>query len=91
MLFKGTEKRPDPMMVSQADRERRRNSERRDRPGIDQLLGKVPSTHFALAYDVISDILRNSVIDRAELDKERSVIVEEIRSIIERPRISFTT
>ncbi|MDQ3411576.1 MAG: insulinase family protein, partial [Chloroflexota bacterium] len=46
---------------------------------------KVPSTHFALAFDVLADILRNSVIDAAELDKERSVIFEEIRSIQDSP------
>ena len=51
---------------------------------------KVPSTHFPLAFDVLADILRNSVIDATELDKERSVIVEEIRSVQIRPRIWST-
>jgi len=85
MLFKGTEKRPDPMMVSQ------------ELEGVGGILNagtgrestnywcKVPSTHFRLAYDVLADILRNSVIDQNELDKERSVIFEEIRSIEDSP------
>jgi predicted Zn-dependent peptidase len=85
MLFKGTEKRPDPMMVSQ------------EIEGVGGILNaatgrestnywcKVPSTHFALAFDVLADILRNSVIDSAELDKERSVIIEEIRSVNDSP------
>jgi predicted Zn-dependent peptidase len=85
MLFKGTEKRPDPMMDSQ------------EIEGVGGILNaatgrestnywcKVPSTHFALAYDVLADILRNSVIDAGELDKERSVIVEEIRSTNDAP------
>ena len=46
---------------------------------------KVPSTHFALSFDVLADIIRNSAIDTSELDKERSVIVEEIRSIYDTP------
>ena len=85
MLFKGTEKRPDPMMVSQ------------EIEGVGGMLNaatgrestnywcKVPSTHFPLAFEVLADILRNSVIDAAELDKERSVIIEEIRSVQDSP------
>ena len=85
MLFKGTEKRPDPMTISQ------------EIEGVGGVLNaatgregtsywcKVPSPEFALAYDVMADILRNSVVDAAELDKERSVIVEEIRSIQDSP------
>lgn len=85
MLFKGTEKRPDPMQISQAIE------------GIGGILNastgrestnywaKVPSTHFAMSYEVLADIIRNSVIDGVELDKERSVIQEEIRSIYDSP------
>ena len=82
MLFKGTEKRPDPMMVSQ------------EIEGVGGILNaatgrestnywcKVPSTHFRLAYDVLADILRNSVIDKTELDKERSVIFEVVTRLV---------
>ena len=85
MLFKGTERRPDPMLISQ------------EVEGVGGVLNaatgrestsywcKVPSTHFATSFDVLADIVRNSVIDRTELDKERSVIVEEIRSINDAP------
>ena len=85
MIFKGTERRPDPLMISQAVE------------GVGGILNaatgrestnywaKVPSTHFPLAFDVLADIVRNSVIDEAELTKERSVIVEEIRSVFDSP------
>ncbi len=85
MLFKGTEKRPDPMQISQAIE------------GIGGMLNaatgresttywaKVPSTHFAMSFDVLTDIIRNSMIEEDELDKERSVILEEIRSIFDMP------
>jgi len=85
MLFKGTPKRPDPVMISQAIE------------GIGGVLNagtgrestsywaKVPSTHYAMAFEVLADILQNSVIDPAEIDKERSVIVEEIRSTLDAP------
>jgi len=45
----------------------------------------VPSTHFALAFDVLADMLRNSTFDATELDKERKVIFEEIRSVQDVP------
>jgi predicted Zn-dependent peptidase len=85
MLFKGTERRPDPQQIS-AEIE-----------GVGGVLNaatsregtsywfKAPSSHFAPGFDVIADIVRNSVIDQAELDKERSVILEEIRSVQDSP------
>lgn len=85
MLFKGTERRPDPMTISQ------------EIEGVGGVLNaatghestsywcKIPSTHLASAYDVLADILRNSVVDPNEFLKERSVIFEEIRSIFDSP------
>src|ERR687889_1841221 len=78
MLFKGTERRPDPKQISE------------EIEGVGGVLNaatsregtsywfKAPSSHFAAGYDVIADIVRNSVIEPLELDKERSVILEEI-------------
>lgn len=85
MVFKGTEQRPDPMMISQE---------------IESVGGivnagtgrestsywvKVPSTHFTLAFDVLADMMRNSTFDPKELDQERHVIYEEIRSVQDIP------
>jgi predicted Zn-dependent peptidase len=46
---------------------------------------KAPSSHFTSGYDVLADIVRNSVIDPTELDKERLVILEEIRATQDSP------
>src|ERR671912_44767 len=85
MLFKGTERRPDPKQISE------------EIEGVGGVLNaatsregtsywfKAPSSHFAGGYDVIADIVRNSTIDPAELDKERLVILEEIRAIQDSP------
>jgi predicted Zn-dependent peptidase len=85
MLFKGTERRPDPMTISE------------EIESVGGLLNaatgrestsywcKVPSTHFELAFDVLADMLRNSTFDVTELDKERKVIYEEIRSVQDVP------
>ena len=85
MLFKGTERRPHPKQISD------------EIEGVGGVLNaatsregtsywfKAPSSHFASGYDVLADIVRNSVIDDPELDKERFVILEEIRSIQDSP------
>src|ERR671913_1913205 len=85
MLFKGTERRPDPKQISE------------EIEGVGGVLNaatsregtsywfKAPSLHFTPGYDVLADIVRNSVIDSTELDKERLVILEEIRSIQDSP------
>lgn len=85
MLFKGTERRPDPKQISE------------EIEGVGGVVNaatsregtsywfKAPSSHFAPGFDVIADIVRNSVVDQAELEKERSVIIEEIRSIQDSP------
>ena len=80
MLFKGTARRPSPERISE------------EIEGVGGILNaytsreqtgywaKVPSTHFALAFDVLADMLRNSLFEPAELEKERGVIIEEIRA-----------
>lgn len=85
MLFKGTEKRPDPAQISE------------DIEGVGGMLNaatgrestnywaKVPSTHLRVAFDVLADILRNSTFPVDELEKERHVIFEEIRGIVDTP------
>jgi len=85
MVFKGTEKRPDPAQISS------------EIEGVGGILNaatgrestnywaKVPSTHLELAFDVLADIVRNSTFPADELEKERFVIFEEIRGIVDTP------
>lgn len=85
MLFKGTERRPDPLTISQ---------EIESVGGIvnagtghenTSYWAKVPGTHLPLAFDVLADMLRNSTFDPDEMEKERKVIFEEIRAIQDIP------
>jgi predicted Zn-dependent peptidase len=85
MVFKGTEKRPDPAQISG------------EIEGVGGMLNaatgrestnywaKVPSTHLELAFDVLADIVRYSTFPDDELEKERFVIFEEIRGILDTP------
>ena len=85
MLFKGTAKRPDPMTISEEIESVGGMLNAATGRESTSYWCKVPSTHFELAYDVLADMLRNSTFDAAELDKERKVIFEEIRSVQDVP------
>ena len=85
MLFKGTERRPDPKQISvEIEGVGGVLNAATSREGTSYWF-KAPSFHFASSYDVLGDIARNSVIDPGELEKERLVILEEIRSIQDSP------
>lgn len=84
MLFKGTEKRTAKEIAEAFD-------------GIGGQLnaftgkectcyyGKVMDEHLPVAMDVLTDLLLNAVIDDAELEKERGVILEEIAMVEDTP------
>jgi predicted Zn-dependent peptidase len=85
MYFKGTKKRPNPLDISKE---------------IDGVGGafnaftskdwtgyfvKVDFSHFNLALDLVSDIFLHSTLRKEELEKERGVILEEIKMIKDTP------
>jgi predicted Zn-dependent peptidase len=85
MLFKGTRNRPTPKEVSEAIE------------GVGGVLNaatdkeltvywcKVPYQHFELAMDVLSDNLLNSLFRPEDVDRERSVILEELAMVQDSP------
>ncbi len=48
---------------------------------------KVAQPHFKLAMDVLTDMLLNSRFDLADIEKERQVIIEEIRMTKDTPSL----
>lgn len=85
MSFKGTEKRPTPREISEAidsvggvinagtDRE------------LTVYYCKVAGSHLELALDVLVDMVRRPLLDPAELEKERAVVIEELASVADSP------
>jgi predicted Zn-dependent peptidase len=78
MAFKGTKKRPTALDIS---------TEIDGIGGIfnaftsKELTGywiKLAAKHKTLAFDILSDILTNSLLQKKEIDRERGVIIEEI-------------
>ena len=85
MLFKGTENRPEPQLISGAiesvggvlnastDRE------------ATLYFAKVARDHFEIALDVLSDMVLHPLFAPDEVERERGVIMEELAMIYDQP------
>lgn len=86
LMFKGTERRPSTLMISkELDRY---GAEYNAYTGKD-LTGyfiKMDSEHTAQAIDLLHDMLFHSLYDPKEIDRERSVIIEELKMFEDNPR-----
>jgi len=86
LFFKGTQRRPTSKEISQ------------DIEGVGGIINggtdkeitifwcKVASPHFAIALDVLSDLLLNSRFDNKEIEQERRIISEEINMNLDLPQ-----
>jgi len=87
LIFKGTKKRPTSLDISkELDSV---GAEFNAFTGKDHTgyYIKVAAENIELAFDILSDILFNSVFDSQEITKERGVIVEEINMYHDNPLI----
>ncbi|MBN1778771.1 MAG: insulinase family protein [Candidatus Buchananbacteria bacterium] len=85
LMFKGTAKRPNTLAISKAldavGAEYNAFTSK-DHTGY---YVKVAADKIELAFDILSDMLLNSIFDTKEIDKERGVIVEEINMYEDNP------
>jgi predicted Zn-dependent peptidase len=79
MLFKGTARRPTALHIAEAIEGK--GGVFNANTGLETTLywAKVAAPHMGEAMDVLSDMLLCAAFDPAELEKERAVIVEEIK------------
>lgn len=85
MLFKGTSRRPTAQRISE------------EVDGVGGVLNgatdreltvyyvKVARPHFAMALDLLVDLLRNPLFQEEEIEKERKVVIEELASVADSP------
>lgn len=85
MLFKGTAHRPTARHIAEAIEGIGGYSNAYTDQESTTYWAKVAAPHFAEAADVLMDMLRYSVFDPAEIEKERRVIVEEIHMTMDAP------
>ncbi len=85
MMFKGTKRRPSSVALSKeldAVGASYNAFTSKDHTGY---FIKVAAEHIDLAFDVLSDMILNSLFDEKELNKERGVIIEEINMYEDNP------
>ncbi|HUC20129.1 MAG TPA: pitrilysin family protein, partial [Candidatus Polarisedimenticolaceae bacterium] len=78
LLFKGTTNRPSTRIISeQIDAVGGWNNAYTSHE-LTNYYVKVPYQHVALGLDILADMVRNSLLDPAEVDRERGVVIEEM-------------
>ncbi len=78
MLFKGTVQRPDPQEIGEAVE--RTGGILNASTGREATVfwAKVATQHLAVAFDILSDIILNPALQADDVERERSVILEEL-------------
>ena len=79
MLFKGTKKRKNTLEISQVIEGIGGEINASTSKETTHLYVKVPQEHFKTAFDVLADIIADSLIREEDLCKEKKVIIEEIK------------
>jgi predicted Zn-dependent peptidase len=84
--FKGTARYPTAPLISQAIEGVGGVLDAATDKELTVYSAKIASRHFDLAMDVLSDMARHPLLDPAELDKERRVIIEELNMYHDSPQ-----
>jgi predicted Zn-dependent peptidase len=79
MVFKGTERRPDAILIAQAIEGAGGVLNAYTNKEFTCYWNIVPYDHFATAFDVGVDMLRNSKLLQEEIDRERTVVQQELK------------
>jgi predicted Zn-dependent peptidase len=85
MLFKGTEKRPTPKLISEAIEGVGGYFNAEAGKELTVYWDKVAERHWKTTFEVLCDLLRHSRFEDAEIEKERRVIAEELGSLVDSP------
>ena len=86
MLFKGTERRPEPMAISAAIEGAGGSLNAFTSRELTAYWNRVPYDRLDLAMDVLADSVQHSLLAEAEIERERTVICSEIRRAHDQPQ-----
>ncbi|MFH1840990.1 MAG: pitrilysin family protein [Candidatus Shapirobacteria bacterium] len=87
MAFKGTKKRPTTRAIAtEVDGIGGEFNASTDREFTNYFI-KAAATHLELAFDILSDMLANSLLKDEEIKREKGVIIEEINMYEDLPQI----
>ena len=79
MVFKGTERRPDAIMIAQAIEGAGGTLNAYTNKEYTCYWNIVPFDHFETALDVGADMLLHSRLEQSEIDRERTVVQQELK------------
>lgn len=85
MMFKGTERRPTAIEIAEAIEGAGGVLNAYTSQEMTCYWNQVPFDRLDRAMDVLADMMRFSVIDQEELDRERTVVQQEIRRAYDQP------
>ncbi len=85
MVFKGTEKRPTAITIAEAIEGAGGVLNAYTSKELTCFWNHVPFDRLDLAMDVLSDMLAHSLLDQEEIDRERTVVQQEIRRTKDQP------
>ena len=91
IVFKGTYKRPDPKMISGTIEGVGGIINAETEQELTSYWCKVPADHASESLDLLIDMIRNSVIDKGEVNKERDVIIDELSMTHDHPEYQVET
>ncbi len=84
MLFKGTERRTAFQIAKEIDRVGGFLNAFTEREAT-CFFATLPCEHLELAVNVLSDMIFHSVLDSGEIEKEKSVVINEVLSVMDSP------
>lgn len=85
MMFKGTERRPSAIAIAEAVEGAGGGLNAYTNQEFTCYWDHVPFDKLSLAMDVLADMMQHSLIDREEVDRERTVVQQEIRRAHDQP------
>jgi len=85
MLFKGTERRPDAIVIAEAIEGAGGVLNAYTSKELTCYWNQVPFDKLPQAMDVLADMYRHSKLEQEEIDRERTVVQQEIRRAFDQP------
>jgi predicted Zn-dependent peptidase len=85
MLFKGTERRPDAIQIAETIEGAGGVLNAYTTKELTCYWNQVPYDMLAVAMDVVSDMVLHSTLEQVEIDRERTVVQQEIRRSHDQP------
>src|SRR5437763_13441176 len=86
LFFKGTKRRPSSKEIADAIEGVGGFVNASTDKELTAYWARVPSEHMALGFDVLFDIVTNSRLDPTDIERERAVILEELRMYQDQPQ-----